>query len=108
MLGVCGRYEYGLISCAAELLFLLLQSAPPSETEAQLVASLRQTHFLLGDRARYVALALMLRVAASPGSPSPLSVLTAFFQDVWQLHQIEDTDALPTSDEVARFTIKFS
>jgi hypothetical protein len=107
-MGSCGKYEYKVIADAADLLALLLRTTSTSETEAYLVASLRQDHFLLGDRARNVALGILIRSSTVQHNPLTSSDLALFLKDVWQLHQIEDTDALPGSDEVARFLLKYS
>ena len=107
MLGSCGKYEYEVIADVAELLTLLLRTTSTTETEAYLVSSLRHDHFLLGERARNVALGILMRSGAMQHNPLNISSLALFLQDVWQLHQIENTDALPGSDEVARFLFKY-
>ena len=109
LLGMCGKFEYKTIGKAADLLVSLLRTAPSSETGAQLVASLRQEYFLLGDPARNLALSILTRCGNSQSqSQVQSSHLTNFLQDVWRLHQVEDTDSLPLSDEVARFLRKYS
>lgn len=108
MLGSCGKYEYKTLADVAELLSLLLRTTSTSENEAYLVASLRQDHFLLGERARNVVLGILTRSGAVQHNPLTSSDLALFLKDIWQLHQIDDTDALPGSDEVARFLLKYS
>lgn len=108
VLGSCGKYEHKVLADVAELLTLLLRTSSTRETEAYLVASLRQDHFLLGDRARNVALGILIRSGVVQQNALSSSDLALFLEDVWQLHQSEDTDALPGSDEVARFVLRYS
>jgi hypothetical protein len=97
-----------MIADVAELLTLLLRHASTSEAETCLAASLRQDYFLLGDRARNVALGILIRSGSVEHNPLSSLDLAIFLKDVWQLHQIEDADALPGSDDVDRFIEKFS
>jgi len=108
ILGSCGKYDFMLIEDVAELLSLLLRTTSVSEAEPHLVSSLREDHFLLGDPAKNVALTVLTRSGAVELNPISPSDLAVFLQEVWKLHRVEDTDALPASDEVARFLQRFS
>jgi hypothetical protein len=111
--GMCGKFQCQAIPQAAVLLFALIGTASTSETETHLMAALRQNYFAMGDRARTVTLAVLLRSApatfASPAHQAPLTIanLAQFMNDVWLLHQTDDIDALSGSDEVARFLIAY-
>jgi len=110
VLGTCGKFEYTVIGMVADLFVALIRTTPlSSETEAHLTASLRQEDFLLGDPAKILTLSILSRCGSTQNNnPLRSSDLATFLEDVWQLHQVEDTDALPLSDEVARFLRKYS
>jgi len=108
VLGSCGKSEYTVIGDIAGLLVAFIRTAPPNEIEPQLVAALRQDDFLLGDPSKNVALSILSRCGINQTNPLCPCDLETFLQDVWRLHQVEDTDALPLSDEVARFLQKYS
>ena len=108
--GSCGKFEYTVIPDVANLFVALLRTASPNESEALLTNCLRQLDdFLLGDAAKKVSLSVLSRLS-SDNQENPLCVcdLEKFLQDVWQLHRVEDTDALPLSDAVARFLEEYS
>lgn len=108
LIGVCGKCDRKMLPDVSELLSLLLRSTSASETESYLSASLRQDHFLLGDRARHATLGILVRCGAVPQKPLAHEDRVLFLKDVWRLHQIEDADALPGSDEVALFLAEYS
>jgi hypothetical protein len=113
LFGMCGKFQCQSLPQAAVLLSALVGTAPTSETESHLVAALRENYFALGDRARTVTLAVLLRSASatfgSPAHQASVSIanLAQFMNDVWLLHQTDDIDALSASDEVARFLIAY-
>ena len=88
----------------------LICTAPFIEIEPALIAALRQCNFVLGDPAKNTALSILSRCGTNSHSKTTLIArdLERFLQDVWRLHRVEDTDALPMSDEVAWFIEKYS
>jgi hypothetical protein len=106
ILGADGKYEYSILPDVAALMSMLLSGVAVSEAEPQLVSSLDH-HFLLGDAAKNLVLSVLLRHCEVSMDPMDLSNLTNFLQEVWRLHQVEDAEALPGSDEVARFIQRF-
>lgn len=107
ILGVDGKYEYSILPDVAALMSTILSGVSVSEAEPQLVSSLDR-HFLLGDAAKNLVLSFLLGHCEVPMDPiMALSSLTNFLQEVWRMHQVEDAEALPGSDEVARFLQRF-
>jgi hypothetical protein len=102
--GCCGRYEYSLIRNVSKLLYLLLIGTAAAETEAYLVTVLRQDFFLLGDESKNVTLHILTGCSNHALS---LADLTVFLEDMWEIHQAEDMESLPSSDAVARFARKY-
>lgn len=119
VLGSCGKYSGEVLSEAAELLFLFLQSTSltnDSEVESYILSPLNHyDQFALGDRAREITYKMLLRCAReskysandSSATSSGLSHLSAFISDVWYLHQIEDPSVLPGSDGVDQFVLRY-
>ena len=104
LLGCCGKYENRLIGDAAGLLSSILRVPLSSDVQADIVAALQQDYFLLGDESKNVTLGVLRECSRNSMS---LSDLTLFLGEVWGLHQVEDTEALPGSDAVARFIKKY-
>lgn len=104
LFGVCGNYPRELTSDVAELVRLLLVAS--SDAESMLVTSLQLDHFYLGTYAKRAVLSFCLRAAISHEVTS--HDLAQCLEDVWLLHQSEDTDALPSSDAVAQLLHKYS
>jgi hypothetical protein len=105
LLGVCGKMKRELIGDVADLLTAVLQETFVQEIDAQFMTALRQDCFLLGDPARKAALSVFHRCAQRQVSGS---VLASFLEAVWDLHQVEDADALPGSESVARLVIQYA
>lgn len=110
ILGLCGTYEYKMIEDVGQLFMLLLITSNPKDIESILIKSLQQDQFLLGDEAKNVILTTFLRCTNSITINNQLDpeIITEFFEKIWKLHQVEDTDSIETSDEVARFIHKYS
>jgi hypothetical protein len=94
-----------MLQGVAELLTATLNTIPPSELESHLVATLRQDYFLLGDPAKHTTLAFFQRCVQQRLAASDLN---GFLDDLWEIHQVEDAESLPTSDVVARFILKYN
>lgn len=101
MLGCCGKYSHGTISSVAKLFLLFLRS-DRADKEARLIASLQTDQFLLGDPARHATLSYLLR------GVNTVDDLVSLLSKIWSLHRVEDMDAMPASDEVARFIQLYS
>jgi hypothetical protein len=105
LLGVCGKMKRDLIGDAADLLTVILQETYVQEIDAQLMAALCQDFFLLGDPARKTVLTVFHRCATREVHSAALA---SFLDTIWELHQVEDTDALPGSESVAKLIVQFS
>jgi hypothetical protein len=129
VIGICGKYEYTVLDKVTELLLLLLQRIHSSmtngttlsmmEMELYIFSPIRHQYdqiFLFGDHARQVTQRVLFQysaLASTSGtdhgnSTMSLSDTVMFVQDIWQLHQIDDPTALPGSDGVNQFIIKYS
>lgn len=104
LLGICGKMKRELIGDAADLLTAILQEAFVQEIDAQLMTALRQDCFLLGDPTRFTVLSVLHRCAQREVNSA---VLASLFESIWDLHQVEDSDALPSSESVARLIQQF-
>lgn len=99
--GVCGKFHQTLLELAANLLFSAVRSFPLAEMHACLLPAIEQETFLLGEHAQRVA----LQVLDGCGKGIvPLKSLRALVVDVWDLHQVDDLEAIANSDMVLRFT----
>jgi hypothetical protein len=94
-----------LIGDVADLLTAILQETFVQEIDAQFMAALWQDYFLLGDPARKTVLTMFHRCAKREVNSS---ILASFLETVWELHQVEDTDALPNSESVAKLILQFT
>ena len=103
--GVCGKFDVKLLHDVSQLLRATLKTTPPAELEAHLVAALSRDYFLLGDSAKSAAMAFFHKCVLE--SLEDISELSRFLDDIWEIHQNEDTEALPTSDVVERFVRKY-
>ena len=112
-LGLCGKCEYKVIEFIIKLFTLLLVDANASEINQLMVASLQHEHFLLGDLAKSACLSTIIRYVEYSNDVHQRNnmldpFMTTFFESIWKLHQVEDTDSLPASDEVLRFVQLYS
>jgi len=105
LLGCCGKMNRGLIGDAAELFVAILQVSSIKDAEANIVSALHQDFFLLGDPARNASLAVFGR---STDRTAKSTELASFLEELWELHQVEDAGALPSSDAVAGFLRKYN
>jgi hypothetical protein len=78
----------------------LLTFLPAADAESHVIAALHHDYFLLGDQAKNLTLRVLARSSQRQLSSADLS---RFLSDVWELHQVEDAEALPYSDLVMRF-----
>lgn len=99
--GICGKFHQSLLRPSAELLYTAVRSFPPTEMHTCLLPAIQQTRFRLGEQAQRVALLVLDGCAQGT---VPLSTLNSLVGDVWDLHQVDDVEALADSDIVARFT----
>jgi hypothetical protein len=98
--GICGSYHHSLLAPSADLLYTAVRSFPPAEMHICLLPAVQQARFRLGERAQRVALQIL--DGCSQGI-IPLSTLKELVDDVWDLHQVDDVEAIADSDIVARF-----
>jgi hypothetical protein len=102
--GFCGKYDFTSVASAAKLLFLLVRAYPSTDIEADLRLSLQQDCFMLGDKAKNATLCILGKCAQGLAPPADLA---AYFEQVWKIHQVEDTVALAGSDAVAFLAAKY-
>lgn len=99
--GICGKYHQSLLEPSANLLYTAVRSVPPVEMHMCLLPAIQQSRFRLGEQAQRVALQVLDGCAQGT---VPLSTLRNLVQDVWDLHQVDDVEAIADSDIVTRFT----
>jgi hypothetical protein len=106
LVGACGKMNPSILGDAAVLLssVLLVKSASFEETESQLVQAVRNDQFLLGNNARSVSLGVLMKCTRNEVTSEEIAV---FLGNIWELHQIENSEALEGSDVVARFCRKY-
>lgn len=99
--GICGKYHQSLLAPSAKLLYAAVRSFPPNEMHTCLMPAIQQSRFRLGEQAQRVALQVLDGCAQGT---VPLSTLNKLVNDVWDLHQVDDCEAIADSDIVTRFT----
>jgi len=98
--GICGRFHHSVLEPSANLLYAAVRSYPPAEMHKCLLPAIQQARFRLGEHAQRVALQVLDGCAQGI---IPLSTLRELVDDVWDLHQVDDVEAISDSDIVARF-----
>ena len=99
--GVCEKFHQMLLEPTANLLFSMVCSFPLAEMHACPLPAIEQDTFLLGQHAQRVA----LQVLGGCGKGIvPLESLRDLIVDVWDLHQVNDHQAIANSDMVLKFT----
>lgn len=101
----CGSCDVSMLHDMAALLITILSTAPPNDVETHLVTALQSDYFLLGEDARHVTLSVLRKCQRRQMS---ISALGRFLDELWEIHQVEDTESLPASDIVAGFVRKYS
>ena len=102
---ICGKCDVSMLHEIASLLNTMVNTASPSDVEAHVIATLRGDHFRLGEPAKHVTLSILQQCQQHKLS---LSLLQTFLHEVWEIHQAEDSESLPTSDVVATFIHKYT
>lgn len=97
LFGICGAYNHTLIPEAGELMFATLRQTPLVDIESYLTSALQHDWFRLGDEARRATVLFMLNCAQQNGMVSHMSVV---LERIWDIHQVNDSDSLPSSDAV--------
>lgn len=105
VLGLCGKFNHDVIDSASLLLHDMLQAVPSTEIETRIVAAFRQDSFILGEPARAATLAVFSRCAQHQINARDLTI---FLEQFWELHQVEDAEALPNSDTIIRFLRRYA
>lgn len=101
--GICGKFHQSLLEPSANLLYTAVRSFPPSEMHTCLLPAIQQSRFRLGEHAQRAALQVLDGCAQGT---VPLSTLKNLVDDVWDLHQVDDVEAIADSDIVASFTLE--
>lgn len=107
VVGCCGKLNATALDHASELLkrLLMMNPSPSEELRSVLVSALSNESVYLGDRGKEVALESLIRSCQSIVSQDDF---TRLVHDLWSLHQVETPEALPNSDQVARFCRTYS
>jgi hypothetical protein len=103
--GCCGPLERSSIADAANLLHAVLLLSPEWAAESPVAAALNQEHFKLGHPGILATVQVLQRSVRRKLNNGEL---TAFLENLWDLHQIEDLDALPNSDAALLFIQLYS
>lgn len=98
--GICGSFHQSLLEPSANFLYTAVRSFPPAEMHKCLLPAIQQARFRLGEHAQRVSLQVLDGCAQGT---IPLSTLRELVADVWDLHQVDDVEAIADSDIVARF-----
>lgn len=99
--GICGKFHQTLLERAASLLYAAARAFPPTEMRASLLPAIQQDTFRLGENAQLVAAQVL--DGCSQGVVG-LKTLRDLVFDVWDMHQVDDLDALANSEMVLQFT----
>lgn len=102
VIGSCGKYEWNTIDSASNLLILLCRTSNFDDLQRHFAAALQQEHFLLGDTAKQVTLVALIRFVCDSNAKAETNCCL-LLKEIWRLHQVEDVESLPESDEVDRF-----
>ena len=98
--GCCGRFERSRIPSCVDLLVGMLCVIPVSGIDAEIDIALNQDCFKLGASAVNLTKDVLRRVVQSSLDKPHL---TEYLESIWELHQVDEPDALPESDSVFRF-----
>eukprot|EP00934_Nitzschia_sp_Nitz4_P000247 Nitzschia sp. Nitz4//scaffold384_size14786//6076//10073//NITZ4_008916-RA/size14786-snap-gene-0.0-mRNA-1//1//CDS//3329549943//247//frame0 len=112
LVGCCGKVGS---SSQLQVMVILLVSvlrtyaSNPEEGFATLrERGLHEGHFLLGPHAREVIIGHLLRACTSPQESGDVDpILMEMLDEVRRLHQVDNPDALVSSDAVASFCLKY-
>lgn len=102
--GCCGKYDSNMLPDVALLLLYILQTTSENDLDGVLSQTLQPDHFFLGYSARNVAFSILAGCARHIVGPHEL---TCFLEAVWDLHRVDDVEALPVSDKVAYLVQKY-
>jgi len=107
LLGSFGKISYSAIKDVSLLLHSLLRSGACSSSESRLIliSALTHKYFRLGKIAGNIMLNILERAARNEITST---ILTSVLEEIWELHQIDDTHFLENSDVVARFVTRYS
>jgi len=103
--GACGICPRDSLESAAGLLYSVLTCTTSDKAGPAAISAVQRDTFILGDQGRNTTILTLGKCAQGTKSQS---VLTDLFQDLWQLHQIDDTgNNLVGGDSVESFCKKY-
>jgi hypothetical protein len=102
VIGSCGKYEWNALESVSNLIILFIRTCNFGDRKAQITLALQHEHFLLGDIAKQVTLGALIRFVDASNADAETNC-SLLLEEIWRLHQVEDVESLPESDEVARF-----
>jgi hypothetical protein len=106
VIGSCGKLNSGVLDDAARLLRRILIASPSSEeNRANIMQSISNEHIFLGSTGKEVALHFLFRTSRNDNTDEDVS---EFFNDIWELHQIETLESLKSSDALVHFCKKYT
>jgi len=103
--GACGIFLREALDPAANLLYSVLRSTPSEEAGRSAIVVVQRESFVLGDQARNATIIALGKCAQGR---APMSLLMDLFEDLWEIHQNDDTGgAVAGSDVVVQFARKY-
>jgi hypothetical protein len=103
--GSCGGFHPNVLDPVASLLYVTLRSCPFEDVQSFLETGLQQESFKLGDIPKRQVASFLERCARGElPSTSPMEL----FEDLWELHQVEEIESIAESDLAATFVEKYS
>ena len=103
----CAKIAFNQLRDVTELVLILLRTSNLSDVKSILLTAFAQDQFLLGDRAKDAAVMTLFRWSDGLNQMQH-DDCQDFLEEIWKLHQVEDTDSLPASDAVDRFIRRYS
>jgi len=103
--GACGIFPREALDPAANLLYSVLRSTPSEEAGRSAIAAVQRESFVLGDQARNATIITLGKCAQGR---APMSLVMDLFEDLWEIHQNDDTGGtVAGSDVVVQFAQKY-
>lgn len=106
LFGACGKSSYAALGDAAHLAHSLLCCGMlrSQELRANIVDALKTEQFRMGENAREVIVNVLEGIVKGEVSVDGLKFM---FEQMWELHQLDEIESLETTDVVARFAKRF-
>ena len=103
--GACGFLHPTTLDPSAALMYSILRTCPPETARVYCKVALQQAAFKLGETSKAIVLTFLGRCSTGE---LPSSALMNLFEDVWELHQVEENASISESDLVLRFAEQYA